>query len=259
MQLVTDKSKLAAYLNKHAQVNVYQLGDLDDLYWDSTTWYAAIEQGDIKAIVLLYKGLEPPILLAIDNHNHAHMTNLLEEVFELLPKKIYAHISPNLITQFGEKYQLTDFGEHHKMALVDTQAMDNLDTTRAQIISAQDTEQLIQFYDHSYPAHSFHQSMLASGHYWSVRENLQIVCVAGVHVFSTKYRVAALGNIVTHPDQRGKGWGTIATAAVCKDLLAHTDALGLNVKVDNRTAIHLYQKLGFEVVANYHEYLAVKK
>ena len=71
---------------------------------------------------------------------------------------------------------------------------------------------------------------------------------------SPRYRVAALGNIATHPKYRGKGYGTAVTAKLCGSLLREVDHIGLNVKADNKSAIRCYEKLGFEVVCSYGEY-----
>jgi len=79
--------------------------------------------------------------------------------------------------------------------------------------------------------------------------------VAGIHVYSPKYKVAALGNICTHPDFRGKGWGRAVTAKLCKSLLQEIEYIGLNVKANNKTAISLYEKLGFEIVSSYFEFM----
>ena len=78
--------------------------------------------------------------------------------------------------------------------------------------------------------------------------------MAGVHVLSREYRVAARGNITTHPDFRDQGFATAATAGLCTRVLDHVDLIGLNVRTDNRAAVHAYQKIGFEIVASYNEW-----
>jgi ribosomal protein S18 acetylase RimI-like enzyme len=76
-----------------------------------------------------------------------------------------------------------------------------------------------------------------------------------VHVYSIRYKVAALGNITTHPDYRGRGYGRMVTGRVCKSLLGdEIDHIGLNVKADNAGAIRCYEKLGFEVVGSFREF-----
>ena len=95
--------------------------------------------------------------------------------------------------------------------------------------------------------------------YFGIRNDTMLLSIAGVHVYSKKYRVAALGNIATHPEHRGKGYGTAVTARLCRELLEHVDTIGLNVGVDNTAAIKCYKKLGFEFTAVYNEIMVVKK
>ena len=93
----------------------------------------------------------------------------------------------------------------------------------------------------------------------NLRRDDKLVSVAGVHVYSEAYKVAALGNITTHPAYRGQGLARIVTARLCRSLLETVDYIGLNVKVDNQSAISLYQRLGFEPVCTYHEYMVEAK
>ena len=67
------------------------------------------------------------------------------------------------------------------------------------------------------------------------------------------HRVAALGNVATRPDLRGRGLARIAVAATCQALRPHVDHLGLNVDAANAEGIRLYEGLGFVRVATYEE------
>src|SRR5947208_10651053 len=97
--------------------------------------------------------------------------------------------------------------------------------------------------------------MLETGFYFGIHRGDVLMSVAGVHVFSQRYKVAALGNIATHPDARGQGLATTTTARLCQELLrAGIEHIGLNVRADNRGAIACYEKIGFERVAGYGEY-----
>jgi len=75
-------------------------------------------------------------------------------------------------------------------------------------------------------------------------------------VYSPRQRVAALGNITTHPEHRGRGHARAVTARLCQHLAESTDHIGLNVKAHNVTAIRCYESLGFEVAAKYDERVA---
>jgi predicted GNAT family acetyltransferase len=80
-----------------------------------------------------------------------------------------------------------------------------------------------------------------------------LVSVAGVHVYSPRYKVGVVGNVTTHPAYRGKGLGTAVCARLCRELLKTVEHIGLNVKADNASAIASYKRLGFEVVGEYEE------
>ena len=134
--------------------------------------------------------------------------------------------------------------------------LDKVDFSNVQPLTNQHLPELIDLYTASYPGNWFDPRMLQTGQYMGIHIDKQLVAVAGVHVYSAHYRVAALGNITTHPDHRGQGVGTAVTAALCKRLLKTVDTIGLNVKSDNAAAIALYQKLGFQIVTTYHEYMA---
>ncbi len=96
--------------------------------------------------------------------------------------------------------------------------------------------------------------MLETGHYYGIRQDGALLSIAGVHVYSPQYRVAALGNITSHPAARERGLATLVTARLCKELLRNVDHIGLNVRADNASAIACYTKLGFTRTAEYGEY-----
>ena len=74
--------------------------------------------------------------------------------------------------------------------------------------------ELEALYQASYPDTVFSAWMVQTGWYYGIRHGQAIVSVAGVHVYSSVYKVAALGNVTTHPDWRGRGLGR----AVCASL-----------------------------------------
>jgi predicted GNAT family acetyltransferase len=96
--------------------------------------------------------------------------------------------------------------------------------------------------------------MLLTGKFYGYRKNGHLLSIGGIHVFSPVYRVAALGNITTHPEYRNQGMGRAVTAKLCLSLLENVDIIGLNVKQDNLPAINLYKSLGFKISSEYGEF-----
>jgi predicted GNAT family acetyltransferase len=67
--------------------------------------------------------------------------------------------------------------------------------------------------------------------------------------------VAALGNLATHPDSRGRGFAAAVCAKLCLMLSKSVDHIGLNVKAGNSGVVSAYKRWGFVKVAEYKEAL----
>jgi predicted GNAT family acetyltransferase len=129
----------------------------------------------------------------------------------------------------------------------------NIDFSQVIQLTNDDLNQMLQLYEEAYPGNWFDPRMLQTRQYFGIKIANRLISVAGIHVHSETYRVAALGNIVTHPDYRGRGFAQSVTARLCRSLLENVDHIGLNVKANNTVAIGLYEKLGFEILAPYYE------
>jgi ribosomal protein S18 acetylase RimI-like enzyme len=66
-------------------------------------------------------------------------------------------------------------------------------------------------------------------------------------VVSPEHDIAAIGNLVTHPDARGQGLATAATGRLLDALFERVSRVALNVREDNRPAVALYEKFGFSL------------
>ncbi len=187
--------------------------------------------------------------------NLSSMRHLLQSAMHLLPRSFYAHLSGDLSTVLTTQYRLDSYGLHYKMALVDASRLELIDTSEVIQLTETDLEELQTLYRVSYPGNFFDPRMLETGHFYGIRHDAMLVSVAGVHVYSPRYKVGVVGNVTTHPAYRGKGLGTAVCARLCRELLRTVEHIGLNVKADNAAAIASYKRLGFEVVGEYEEAL----
>jgi predicted GNAT family acetyltransferase len=104
---------------------------------------------------------------------------------------------------------------------------------------------------------AFHKKQLDAGPFYGIRSQGDLRSVAGIHIISSWANVAAVGNVYTHPDYRGRGLATRTSAAVVRDLLElGFRTIVLNVAVNNEPAIHSYRRLGFQPVCEYNEGIA---
>lgn len=253
-----DKEELFSFLKKNVYLHIYSIGDLDDFFWDYTTWYGSKKEGEIKAVVLVYSGTSMPVVLALTDEL-SHMKDLISTIVHLLPPKFSAHLSSGVEEPLREKYRLKSCGIHYKMALTNKELLSTVDTSHVIPLAKEDLDEIEALYKKSFPENFFDSRMLETNHYYGIRTPSGLVSIAGIHVYSKKYKVAALGNITTDPDFRGKGFATAVTARLCTSLLETVDYVGLNVNADNEAAIHCYSNLGFEIVCQYEEYSAELK
>jgi predicted GNAT family acetyltransferase len=87
----------------------------------------------------------------------------------------------------------------------------------------------------------------------------ELVAVAGTHLISPTYGVAAVGNVFTHPAHRRRGYATACTSAVVEELLAKgIGTIVLNVDERNVQAMRIYQKLGFREHCRFVEAIGVR-
>ena len=256
--ILHDKETIAAFLRRNVYLHIYSLGDLDDFFWPYTIWYAAGQNGEIRAIALLYTGLPIPNLLALSD-DLASMRALIESVRHLLPRRFYSHLSPGLEAALRPQFQLESHGRYYKMALQEPARLGEVDVSATTRLTAADLAAIKQLYQVSYPGNWFDPRMLETKQYFGLKQNGALLSIAGIHVYSEAYRVAALGNITTHPDHRGRGFGCAVTARLCRSLLETVDHIGLNVNADNYQAVALYEKLGFAIVGTYDEFMIEAK
>ena len=97
-----------------------------------------------------------------------------------------------------------------------------------------------------YPESSFTTDHLDGGVFFGIREGGDLAAVAGTHVVSRRFRLAAIGSVFTQPESRGRGYGSLLAAAVARELRAMgCETIVLNVAEANTTASGIYERLGF--------------
>ncbi len=252
-----NKNELYSYFARNKWLYIYNIGDLDDFFWPYTKWHGLKDNDDLKAVILLYSGLAEPTLLALSDDIDP-LKQLMTEIKDELPKNYYAHLSPGVVDVLKDDCTIEPQGQHYKMGLVDRSKLGGAPNVLIKRFDKSDLGDLRLFYYQAYPGNWLDGRMLETGYYYGVIRNGRIASVAGVHVYSKEYKVAALGNIATHPDYRGNHFGQIITAECCRQLLRSVETIGLNVCTENTPAIAIYENLGFEKMAEYEEYVIKK-
>ena len=266
-----DIKALAGFFRADPFLHLYALGDLDDFFWPHTRWWGWTEAGDVGAgglgcelreVALLYDPGTLPVLLAF-TRDADRMCKLLIGIRDRLPARFYAHLTPGVEAAFADGFRLGAHGRHLRMGLIDDTKLPaggdlTPRTSGAATLSTLthlNLMEVAELFSASYPGNWFDPRMIDTGQYLGARIDARLCAVAGVHVYSEAYRVAALGNIATRPEHRGKGLAGLVTGALCRQLRRGVDWIGLNVHAENAAAIACYRRLGFARVADYDEFM----
>ncbi|NHJ20924.1 MAG: GNAT family N-acetyltransferase [Candidatus Lokiarchaeota archaeon] len=249
---IKDKESLYNFFKKDVFLFAYHIGDLDDFYFSDCKWFGIEENGQILEVILLYSGLKVPTLLLFGSVER--IPYLVKKMIDKLPDRFYCHYQGNFHELFRPDYRMTSLGTHLKMKYQGAVSkISNINTCEIIQLTEKDIPDLLILYQQAYPEGYFVPYMVKTGKYYGVRVDNRIISVAGVHVFSTSYNIAVLGNITTHPKYRGKGLAKKCTARLLKSFNGEIDRIGLNVKKDNITALKLYEDLGFIAQSTYKE------
>ncbi|MGD8814712.1 MAG: GNAT family N-acetyltransferase [Anaerolineales bacterium] len=223
----------------------YALADLYPPYAPHAHWHIHED-----AVLLIYRGLNPPILFAYGNPTQA--------------VRLFGRLSPGRY-QYGLLAShlaiIEDRLKRENEAIMWRMALKRDHFPHKQVdedvvpLGISDLQELMDLFDeHPDRPDSFDEGQLANGFFFGIREQDQLCAIAGTHVVSPQAGVAALGNIFTHPTWRSRGYSKRVTSALVSALLKQDlPTIVLNVAQDNHVAIGIYRHLGFWPICGYHE------
>jgi ribosomal protein S18 acetylase RimI-like enzyme len=244
---LTDKDFIRAFLNQDRALMAYALGDLDDAFWPESTFYGAYMGDSLVSMILLYYGLEPPVLTAFGDPDG--LRAVIEE--QSLPHEMYYLIVPEMETVLRTCYNLPKQEREWRMVL-DHQKFVAPPLDHVMHLEPEHAGALAALYKHAAgPGEeivAFSPWQIGHGMFYGVWDDTsgELVATAGTHVWSAAEGVVAIGNVFTRPEYRGRGYASACTAAVTQAALdAGLDIIVLNVRQNNTPAIHIYETLGF--------------
>ncbi|MEC9071169.1 MAG: GNAT family N-acetyltransferase [Myxococcota bacterium] len=252
-RISTEHDRLAEFFQTDKVNCAYLLGDLEPGFREMGTWYVQEDaEGSIQAVLMIYTGLSAPVM--ITHGQTTALSRILRYYHDELPGRCLVHAQPHHIPSIDACFETDGLIPTLRMALLAAEfTPSNNPFIEVESLSHRNTGEIIALYQH-YPDNFFEPSQLDSGHYLGVRVEDDLVSVAGVHLHSPSFGIAALGNIVTHPEHRGRGLSTACTEALCERLFeGQVDTLALNVRRHNRSAVRVYEKLGFRYHDTYLE------
>jgi ribosomal protein S18 acetylase RimI-like enzyme len=251
-------------LNTDPTWSAYAIGDLMPDYAAYSRW--SIGGGtNGKGLTLLFSRLSPSALFAMGDPKGVAMAIVGSE----LPKEVYLLLRREHLEVVSRYYTLPQANtrQMHRMVLVSETMPAETEGLpvgfKIDALSLHDADRVSKLYAQGgpYAPDAFAPYQVADGTYFGVVDAQgEVLASGGTHVVDWKTGVAAIGNLYTHPQYRGRGFGQAILRAVLHALLeGGVHLIVLNVDERNLTAKRLYERNGFRVHCPYIEGIAYRK
>jgi len=248
MPRLRDIPQIRSILSTDRAWAVYALGDLAPGFFEHTDWFG-VEDG--AALLMLYRAFGTPLLFTLGSPER------VDSLLDGLPGEsdFYLSIRPDVLPLIRARFQVADETAMWRMVLNPGRFRPAAGPVTR--LGVGDLPALQRLHAGGKPDNQraddapdfFSASMVEHGVYYGVFDERQnLMAAAGTHLVVPSEGVAAVGNVYTSPDHRGRGLAQRVTSAVIADLLSRPElhVIALNVRQDNSTAIHVYGRLGFE-------------
>jgi GNAT superfamily N-acetyltransferase len=247
-----DRALLRQFLEQDRLRAAYAICDLDEKEFGRTKWGIASERGEPIAVVLEYGGLTPQPLFVMGDAEG--IAAVLRDVIK--PRTVYLAGDASHLPAVERTYRIDPGPQMVRMA-VNRQMFKPIYGPVIRLTPA-DIADLNRLYGLGF-AGWLPSDSIANGVYYGVRDAGRLVAAAGTHVISRDGRMAAVGNVMTHREYRGRGFAKATTSAVTQELLRMCEDVVLNVRSDNPPALAAYSALGYAEHNRFEERLAHRR
>lgn len=247
-----DRDLLREFLERDRLGAAYAICDLEEREFGKTRWGLARAGGEPAAVVMEYRGLSPQPLFVMGEP--AGLAAVLRDV--ITPRLVYLAADSSHLPAIEQHYRI-DPGPPMLRMWVNRDTFRPASGVAVRLFPVEVTE-LNRLYGLGFPSWLASEA-IAQGVYYGVRQGARLIAAAGTHVISPTARLGVVGNVMTHPDHRGRGYAKLTTSAVTQQLLRSCDDVVLNVRVDNPPAIAAYQALGYREYRRFEERLSHRR
>jgi ribosomal protein S18 acetylase RimI-like enzyme len=235
---------ILSILNQDRIWCAYALVDLDPEHSAFSEWHVLG-----NSVLLCYTGLEPPILFA-----HGEVEQL-RSLLEKFPSGGYQISFPyDLLQSLPASASILNLFPMWRMRFDHSQIAQRTGI-EVERLGVDDLAHIDRLYKGQQDApDGYHSRQLEMGPFVGIWESGTLVATAGIHVFSERRSMAAIGNVYTHPDWRRRGLAQACTASLLSILLSKGVAtIVLNVGQNNQAALALYERMGFKIHCPFYE------
>ncbi len=245
---------IRALLETDRSWSVYALGDLSPGFFEHAEWLAPSGGGTALVMVLRLPALALPVLFALGEPDA--VAPLLEEIDD---PALFLTVRPEILPLFRSTHDVRDPRLLWRM-LLDPRRFPGGPGEGGVRLGRGDLVAFQRLFAGEDAPDFFYPYMLDQGVFFGIREEDELVAVAGTHLVVPEEGVAAIGNVYTRRDRRGRGLAFLVTSAVAAELLRlGIRTIGLNVTRENEAAARVYERLGFTRTCAFYEGIAIRE
>lgn len=222
----------------------YQIGDLDQRYFDLCEFYLEPETAAATATALHFQ-TGPFVSLVLTGHRDA-IERLLATM--RLPGECRLQFELEQAAVVARYYAVRGEQAMLRMGLARSAFVPVPPRKETRELDLRDRRALHALYSGWDPTTAdFHDRMLQAGTnvYLGLWAGGRLVAVAATHFVAPEYELAALGGVFTDAAYRNRGLSTLVCSELCERLLTQVSEVALNVAAGNAPALAVYHKLGF--------------
>lgn len=261
VQQIDDKTMLRAFLETDKIYAAFALADLEPPLDQHATWHAALRDGNLQALALVYTGIKPPALFLMGD-SPALNALLLSRIG---PDDVFFTVKPDQLALLETWYTLDKISRMHRMRLAQGKLTPSGEARFPLTkLTAQHVADLNTLFksgsEQGEEVVAFSAEQVRDGFFFGVYLEEKLIAAAGTHFVDRASQTASLGNVFTHPEFRDKGLGNATSRAVTAALFeGGLHNVILNVAQDNQPALKIYEGLGYERSVDYIEGPATRR
>ncbi|MBH77962.1 MAG: hypothetical protein CL897_07020 [Dehalococcoidia bacterium] len=259
IRTLSNRGEIRALLQPQREHAAYALAQLEPGLFERTRWFTAEGRSGYGVVVHSRGGLGDATVVLGDPEAAAAILSI-----EPGPARSYLTCKEEHLDAVSDVYKISNSHPMLRM-VVDTDTFKPQEVVSTVRLLGIDIRRINQLYGSDGHPTYYESGHIEGGVYQGVNIGGRLVAIAGTHVVSPQERIAVVGNVFTHPRQRGQGYATAATSAATKTLLEHCDTVVLTVDPRNAPAVAAYQRLGYrdageivEAIARRHDSAVLK-
>lgn len=255
LEPVADPDAVLDVLTEHRAIHTYGIIDVVQ-FWETSRWWVR-DRGAVGLVGL--PRVPDQVVYAVSAVHAAATLALLIDLVDDLPDRFAATGPSGMAERLAATHTANRVAPYVKMQLIRPDRLPD-PGSGVRLLEPADGDACTALLEQtSGSPEFFRHDLLGTGRHTGIFDGDALVAMAGTHVIDTEQGLAAIGNVNTLPEYRGRGLARRVVAALARRLREEVDIVALNVARDNAPARNLYEGLGFLPLMEYQEAELVRR